>query len=198
MVVEALFQPFSLVILLLIAGMVVTAVRWLLRGSRDDAQLDGGLRVLRRVGGSLGADHPIRKRLESGPVTELSLEELAQLLVGKDGNAAANGLLALEHRLNWMERFAQFSTYLGILGTVLGLVLSDPNNLALFRQKLTMGLGSTFYGLVGALIISVVTGSAEQLLVRARQRMRIALVESFEQVGPQPVATVGTGVSPRG
>jgi hypothetical protein len=187
MIVEALFQPFSLAILLLIAGMVVTAVRWMLRGSRDDAQLEGGLKVLRTVGGALGADHPVRKRLESGPVTELSLEELATLLAGREGNAAANGLLALEHRLNWMERFAQFSTYLGILGTVLGLVLSDPNNLSLFRQKLTLGLGSTFYGLVGALIISVVTGSAEQLLVRARQRMRMALVESFERVPQAPV-----------
>ncbi|NUP11533.1 MAG: hypothetical protein HOW73_36270 [Polyangiaceae bacterium] len=186
MIVDALFQPFSLAILFIVASMVVTAAGWMRRGARDDAELEGGLKVLRRLGGALGANHPVRKRLESGPVTELSLEELAQLLVGKEGNAAANGLLALEHRLNWMERFAQLSTYLGILGTVLGLVLSNPNDLVLFRQKLTLGLGSTFYGLVGALIISVVTGSAEQIILKARQRMRMALIESFEKVEPSP------------
>lgn len=184
MIVQALFQPFSLAVLVLVMGMLAASVTWYLRGSRDDAELEGGIKVLRRVGTALTADHPVRKRLESGPVTELSLEELAQLLVGKQGNAAANGLLALEHRLNWMERFAQFSTYLGILGTVLGLVMSDPNNLVLFRQKLTLGLGATFYGLMGGLLINIVTGSAEQLLVRARQRMRIALIASFE---PSPV-----------
>lgn len=184
MVVEALLQPFSLAILAIIASMVVAAARWLMSGSRNDAELEGGLKVLRSVGAGLRADHPVRRRLESGPVSELSLEELAQLLVGKQGNAAANGLLVLEHRLNWMERFAQLSTYLGILGTVLGLVLSDPTDLTLFRQKLTLGLGATFYGLVGALIISVLTGSAEQLVVRARQRMRMALVASFEEPPP--------------
>ncbi len=186
MIVDALLQPFSIAILLVVAFMVVASARWLARGSRDDSELAGGLKVLRRVGGALGPEHPIRKRLESGPVTELSLEELSQLLVGKEGDAAANGLLALEHRLNWMERFAQLSTYLGILGTVLGLVMSDPANLILFRKKLTLGLGSTLYGLVGALLISVITGSAEQLLVRARQRMRMALIASFERVPDEP------------
>jgi hypothetical protein len=186
MIVQALFQPFSLAVLVLVMGMLSASVAWYLRGSRDDAELEGGIKVLRRVGTSLRADHPVRKRLESGPVTELSLEELAQLLVGKEGNAAANGLLALEHRLNWMERFAQFSTYLGILGTVLGLVMSDPNNLVLFRQKLTLGLGATFYGLMGGLLINIATGSAEQLIVRARQRMRMALIASFDTAPTLP------------
>ena len=81
----------------------------------------------------------------------------------------------------WIERFAQFSVHLDILGTVFALVNSDPNDLDSFRASLPTALGTTFWGLIGALLLSVIAGACDSLLERSRHAVRLALLEGLER-----------------
>lgn len=183
MLVDALFDPLSIAVLVLILGMNAIALAWYSRGRTQFGELRGGLKVLRTVGRQLAADHPIRKRLESAPVVDLSFEEIARLMSGGTVAPAARTLIELQAKTAWIERFAQYSVHLGILGTVFALVSSDPTDLESFRAGLPMALGTTFWGLVGALALSGEAGACEGLLERARLHVREALLEGLE-VGP--------------
>lgn len=180
MLLRSLADPFSLVVLALVAGMIVVAVAWILRARRDSDALAGGLSVLRRVGRDLPREHPIRKRLESAPVVEVSFEEIAHLLGSEGVGHSARALVGLRERLAWVERFAQLSVHLGILGTVLALVTSDPTDLEAFRSRLPTALGTTFWGLVGAIGLSALAGMVESTLERTGQRVRDALLGGFD------------------
>ena len=50
-----------------------------------------------------------------------------------------------------------------------------------FRARLPMALGTTFWGLIGAIVLSLVAGACESLLERASQHVREALLEGLEQ-----------------
>lgn len=188
MLLRSLFDPLSLSVLVLVLGMLGVAFWWYTAGQRQFDVLTGGLSVLRRIGPHLDADHPIRKRLESAPVADLSLEEIARLLRGDKVEPAATALLELGERLAWIERFAQFAINLGILGTVFALVGSDPTDLEGFRAQLPRALGTTFWGLVGAMGLSAVAGACESLLERAALRVRTALLEGLERAEDPPQA----------
>lgn len=180
MLVQSLTDPFSLVVVGLVAAMIITAIRWITTARQQFDILGGGLSVLRRVGRDLPREHPIRKRLESAPVVEVSFEEIAHLLGSEGVGAAARVLVALRGRLAWVERFAQLAVHLGILGTVLALVMSDPTDLAAFRSRLPTALGTTFWGLVGAVVLSGLAGAIESVLEGAAQRVRDALLHGFD------------------
>jgi hypothetical protein len=181
MILRTLFDPLGVVVLLAVAAMILRAVLWFRGGQRAVDQLWGGLRVLRRVAGELDADHPIRKRLESAPVVDLSFEEITRLMSGDAGESAARSVTRLGERIAWIERFAQFAVHLGILGTVFALVSSDPTDLVGFRARLPAALGTTFWGLIGALVLSGIAGACETLIERARARVRVALLEGLER-----------------
>lgn len=181
MVVRALFDPLSMLVLLAIVAMVAVAGVWWASGSRQANVLAGGLSVLRTIGLQLAEHHPIRRRLESAAVAELSLEEIARLLRGDEVEPAARALLRLRERLGWIERFAQFSINLGILGTVFALVGSDPTDLQGFRAQLPQALGTTFWGLVGAMALSVTAGMCESILERASVGVRSALLAGLDE-----------------
>jgi hypothetical protein len=102
-------------------------------------------------------------------------------MTGNASEPAARQLIRLTERVGWIERFAQFSVHLGILGTVFALVSSDPTDLESFRASLPMALGTTFWGLIGALALSGVAGACDSLIERARQHVRLALLEGLEQ-----------------
>lgn len=187
MFVEALYDTPSLVVLALVLSMVGLSGYWAYRAQQHLAVVEGGLGVLRNIGRQLAADHPIRKRLESAPVVELSLEELAQLLRGENVESAAASLVELKRRLRWVERFAQLSIHLGIMGTVLALVSADPTDIEAFRASLPRALGTTFWGLIGAMGLSTLGGYGEGIEDRAEVAVRRALLESFEQ--PQSEST---------
>lgn len=179
MLVRALFDPFSIAVLIAIAIMLAFGWSWFAGARTRFDELRGGLAVLREVGRQLAADHPIRRRLESAPVADLSFEEIARLLAGDRIEPAARTLVELPTRTAWIERFAQYAVHLGILGTVFALVSSDPTDLESFRASLPMALGTTFWGLVGALALSSVAGGCEALFDRARQHVRAALLEGL-------------------
>lgn len=186
MFVEALYDTPSLVVLALVLAMVALSGYWAYRAQQHLAVIQGGLGVLRNIGRELAADHPIRKRLESAPVVELSLEELAQLLRGEPVEPAAASLVALKRRLRWVERFAQLSIHLGIMGTVLALVSADPTDIEAFRASLPRALGTTFWGLIGAMGLSTLGGYSEGIEDRASVAVRQALLKSFEAPSPDP------------
>ncbi len=178
---QALFDPFSVLVVVIVAVMLGFSLLWLGRASRDRDQLEGALMVLRKIGSQLAADHPIRRRLESAPVVDLAFEKIARLMSGQQVEPAARTLVRLGERIGWIERFAQLSVHLGILGTVFALVNSDPSDLGAFRASLPMALGTTFWGLIGAIALSIVAGTCESLLERASQHVREALLAGLEQ-----------------
>jgi hypothetical protein len=49
-----------------------------------------------------------------------------------------------------------------------------------------MALGTTFWGLVGALALSAIAGACDALLDRARQHVREALLEGLEARSDAP------------
>ena len=183
MLLRTLFDPLGVAVLLAVAAMLGLALAWLGHGRKALDRLTGGLGVLRRIAGQLPVEHPIRKRLESAPVVELSFEEITRLMSGGASEPAARALIRLGERVAWIERFAQFSVHLGILGTVFALVSSDPTDLVGFRARLPAALGTTFWGLVGALGLSALAGVCEGLLERGRQAVRLALLDGFERRG---------------
>ena len=144
MLVDALFDPLSIAVLLVVIGMIGLSFTWFSSARAQSHQLIGGLKVLRNVGRQLAPDHPIRKRLEAAPVVDLSFEEIARLMAGDRVEPAARTLIELQVKTAWIERFAQYAVHLGILGTVFALVNSDPNDLTGFRASLPMALGTTF------------------------------------------------------
>jgi hypothetical protein len=166
--------------------MIALSLAWLLRGRGQFDELRGGLSVLRNVGRQLAADHPIRRRLEAAPVVDLSFEEIARLMAGDRVEPAARTLIDLQIKTAWIERFAQYAVHLGILGTVFALVSSDPTDLDSFRAGLPMALGTTFWGLVGALGLSTIAGACEGLIERARLHVREALLVGLEVGPPAP------------
>lgn len=181
MILRTLFDPLGVFVLLAVLAMVGFAGYWLRLGRQALHALAGGLGVLRRVAGDLPADHPIRRRLESAPVADLSFEEITRLLGAGDGEHAARTLLRLERRIDWIERFAQFAVHLGILGTVFALVSSDPTDLEGFRARLPAALGTTFWGLCGALALSGIAGTCESVLERARVQVRMTLLRGLDE-----------------
>jgi hypothetical protein len=180
LLLRALFDPLGVFVLLAVLAMIVGAGVWYRQGQEASAQLSGALQLLRRVAGQLHADHPIRRRLESAPVVDLSFEEITRLMTGDASEPAARAVIRLGERIAWIERFAQFSVHLGILGTVFALVNSDPTDLESFRASLPVALGTTFWGLIGALALSAIAGACETVIERARQRVRVALLEGLE------------------
>jgi hypothetical protein len=178
---QALFDPFSLVVLVALLVMIGIAASWQRAAQRQFDMLRGGLKLLRTIGRDLHGEHPIRKRLESAPVVDLSFEEIARLMVGEKWEPAARGLVALEAKIAWTERFAQFAVHLGILGTVFAMVTSDPTDLEGFRARLPAALGTTFWGLLGAIALSMLAGACESLFDRARVHVREALLAGLEQ-----------------
>ena len=183
---RALFDPFSIFVLAAIVGMIAVSVGWLRAAAQQRDVLSGGLRVLRTIGSQLAADHPIRRRLESAPVVDLSFEEVARLMSGQQVEPAARALIRLGERVGWVERFAQLAVHLGILGTVFALVSSDPTDLAGFRARLPTALGTTFWGLIGGMTLSVVAGACESLIERASQLVREALLEGLGRSPEEP------------
>ena len=186
MLVEALFDPLSIAVLVILLVMIAVASAWYRGGRSRFDELRGGLKVLRNVGRQLAADHPIRRRLEAAPVVDLSFEEIARLMAGDRVESAARTLVALQRKTAWIERFAQYAVHLGILGTVFALVSSDPTDLDSFRAGLPMALGTTFWGLVGALALSAIAGACESVFDRARQHVREALLEGLEARSDAP------------
>lgn len=178
---QALFDPFSVFVVIAVAAMWAASFAWLRAAARQRDLLEGGLLVLRKIGAQLAADHPIRRRLESAPVVDLSFEEIARLMHGQTVEPAARTLVRLGERIGWVERFAQLSVHLGILGTVYALVSADPTDLEGFRARLPMALGTTFWGLIGAIGLSLVAGACESLLERASQHVREALLLGLEE-----------------
>lgn len=189
MFVSALFDPLSLAVVLVIGIMILMSVLWHSAGRQQFHALEGGLKMLRRIGLDLAPGHPIRKRLESAPVVDLSFEEIAKLMTGSSADEAARNLISLRQRLSWIERFAQYSIHLGILGTVFALVSSDPTDLEAFRARLPLALGTTFWGLIGALVLSTVAGASETVLDRASVLVRRALLDALDDASdPSSVA----------
>jgi len=180
MIQQTLFDPLSLAVLVIVAAMIGLSLYWLRAAQRRADVLAGGLQVLRRVGRQLAPEHPIRRRLESAPVVDLAFEEIARLMAGDRVEPAAQVLVRLAGRIGWVERFAQFAVHLGILGTVFSLVASDPTDLEGFRARLPSALGTTFWGLVGALALSAIAGACESLLDRAQLLVRQALLDGLD------------------
>ena len=185
MLIQALSDPLTKGILaavgVVILVMIIVAVFWWgISAYRQSEVLRGGLTVLRRFGRDLPPEHPIRKRLESAPVVDVSFEEIAHLLASEDAGVAAKELVKLRNRLSWIERFAQLATYLGIFGTVLALVMSDPTDLAAFRSRLPIALITTLFGLFGAIVLTWVAGWLESRLENAAQLVRDALLNGFD------------------
>lgn len=178
---QALLDPFSIVVVAAVAAMWGVSIHWLREAGRQRDLMTGGLMVLRRVAAELAPDHPIRRRLESAPVVDLSFEEIARLMHGQAVEPAARTLVRLGERIGWVERFAQLSIHLGILGTVFALVSADPSDLEGFRARLPLALGTTFWGLIGAIGLSIVAGACESLLERASQHVREALLAGLER-----------------
>ncbi len=193
MILLTLFDPLGIAVLVFVIAMVGLSLTWFRDAQRQHDALDGGLSVLRRVGRELADDHPIRRRLESAPVVDLAFEEIARLMAGQRVAPAAQVLVRLPGKIGWIERFAQFAIHLGILGTVFALVSSDPTDLEGFRARLPSALGTTFWGLVGALALSSIAGMCESLFDRAQLHVREALLEGLEpaigeSVGGKPPA----------
>jgi len=197
MILQTLFDPLSLAVLVVVAAMVTTSLAWFRAAQQQADVLDGGLQVLRRVGRQLAPDHPIRRRLESAPVVDLAFEEITRLMAGDRVAPAAQVLVRLQSKIGWVERFAQFAIHLGILGTVFALVSSDPTDLEGFRARLPSALGTTFWGLVGALVLSSIAGVCEGLVHRAQLHVRQALLDGLETVPGEPSAAARDDASAR-
>ena len=180
MLLQTLFDPLAILVLVALLAMVGTSAAWFRQGQQAFDQVIGALKVLRRVARELPQGHPIRKRLETAPVADLSFEEVTRLMSGDRSEPHTHTLMRLSTRMAWIERFAQFAVQLGILGTVFALVSSDPTDLEGFRARLPMALGTTFWGLIGALALSGIAGACEGLLDRARRHVRLALLEGLE------------------
>jgi hypothetical protein len=193
MLVDALFDPLSVAVLVIVIGMIAVSSSWYSQGKAKFEELSGGLKVLRNVGRQLAPDHPIRKRLEAAPVVDLSFEEIARLMARDPVAPAARTLIELQAKTPWIDRFAQYAVHLGILGTVFALVGSDPTDLESFRAGLPTALGTTFWGLVGALGLSGIAGACEGTLEHARLHVRDALLEGLEVVAAPP----GSGATAR-
>ncbi|MEM9459574.1 MAG: MotA/TolQ/ExbB proton channel family protein [Myxococcota bacterium] len=191
MVGSTLFDPLGLAVLVVVLTMVGLSLAWFRRAQQQHDVLGGGLQVLRRVSRELADDHPIRRRLESAPVVDLAFEEIARLMAGDRVAPAAQALVRLRSKIGWIERFAQFAVHLGILGTVFALVSSDPTDLEGFRARLPSALGTTFWGLVGALVLSSIAGLCESLLDRAQQHVRGALLEGLDPAADERAADGG-------
>lgn len=176
-----LTEPVSLIVLALVLAMVGVAAGWYRLGRQHLEQLRGGAKVLGHLAADLPPTHPVRIRLERAPVAELSLEELVQLVRDDAGGPAAQGLLDLRLRAAWIERFAQFAVHLGILGTVLALMLVDTAEVDSFRARLPMALSTTFFGLIGALLLGTIGGAVDAVLEAARVRLRRALVQRGDE-----------------
>ena len=69
---DALFGTGGLVVLIAVGGLIGAAVRWIFLGRTSLDQLTGAAQVLRAVQKELPSDHPIRRPLESAPVSEIS------------------------------------------------------------------------------------------------------------------------------
>lgn len=195
MIVEALFGLGSLLVLAAVIAMGVVSWRWLESGKRCLAELGGAARAVRSVAADLPESHPIRRRLEAAPVVEIALEEVAVLMAGEPAEAPARGLVLLQDRFIWVDRFAQIAVHLGLLGTVASLVAADPSNLDLFRSRLPIALGTTLWGLIGALGIGWIGGTIETLLARANREVRDGLLGSLSQRTPRPEG-LGLGPTP--
>ena len=184
MLIQMLSDPLTIGVLVGVAAavvvMIVVAVWWLSLVYRKSEALLGGLTELRRFGRDLPPEHRIRKRLESAPVVDVSFEEIAPLLGSEGVGVAAKELVKLRNRLSWIERFAQLAIYLGIFGTVFALVRSDPTDLTAFRSQLPTALYTTFIGLLGAIVLSVLSGVVETRLEDAAQRVRDALLKGLD------------------
>ena len=180
MIFQSLFDPLGVVVLLAVTAMLISSAQWYRRGQQAFDQLLGALKILRRVAAELDAGHPIRKRLESAPIVDLSFEEITRLMTGDASEPAARAVVRLGERVAWIERFAQFAVHLGILGTVFALVSSDPTDLESFRARLPTALGTTFWGLIGTLGLSGIAGACDSLIERARQHVRMALLEGLD------------------
>ena len=98
-------DPAALLVMAVVTVLVAVAGRWVAGNRRHFDALRGGLDVLRKVGRELPPEHPIRRRLESAPVVEVSFEEIAHLLGAEGVGAAALALLRLRSQLNWIERW---------------------------------------------------------------------------------------------
>lgn len=195
MFLDAILDPWSLLIFLAISAMAVLAAIWMRKGQHSMDLLEGGVAMLRRLAGDLNPRHPIRVRLESAPVAELSFEEISKIMTGKHTKGAADGLLKLQERMLWIERFAQFALHLGILGTVFALMRSDPTDLEAFRAKLPLALGTTFWGLIGSLIISSIGGTIDSLMERARLIIRRAILEGLDDNTAREVTVEDSAVA---
>jgi len=197
MIQQTLFDPLSLAVLVIVVVMIGCSLQWLRAAQREAHVLAGGLQVLRRVGRQLAPEHPIRRRLESAPVVDLAFEEIARLMAGDRVEPAAQVLVRLGGRIGWVERFAQFAVHLGILGTVFSLVASDPTDLEGFRARLPSALGTTFWGLVGALALSAIAGACESLLDRAQLLVRQALLDGLDTGATDRPDAPAPGPSPK-
>ena len=184
MLIQALSDPLTLGVLAGVSAavfvMICLAARWSYLAYRRSEVLRIGLPVLRSLGRDLPPEHPIRKRLESAPVVDVSFEEIAHLLCTKDAGVAAEELVKLRNRLSWIERFAQLAIYLGIIGTVTALVFSDTTDLTAFRSQLPTALITTLIGLFGAIVLSGVAGMVESKFENAAQLVRNALLKGFD------------------
>lgn len=58
--------------------------------------------------------------------------------------------------------------------------MSDPTDLTAFRSQLPTALFTTFIGLIGAIVLSVLSGVVESGLEDAAQLVRNALLEGFD------------------
>lgn len=183
MELPALLDPWSLFVLAADATMLGVSVAWWIRARGQHGRLVGRMSMLRDLVPTLSREHPVRKRLEASPVAELSFEEIAALMRGRQLEQPARVLLQLGERAPWIDRFAQFAVHLGILGTVTALATADATDLQGFRAALPRALGTTFWGLIGALALSVVAGSCDALLASATRIVREALIEGSGSPG---------------
>lgn len=176
-----MLEPSSLLVLLLVTAMLtVSLVWWIAARIRRDGLL-GALSVVRELAPALPATHPLRRRSEVSPSSEIALEEIVRVLRDHRIASAARGLLRLSDRLVWIERFAQFSVHVGILGTVYALLTADATELAGLRTSLPAALGTTFWGLLGALGLSTVAGLSESLILRTSREVRDAFFEGLDR-----------------
>lgn len=185
MLTQTVSDPLTLSVIVVVA-LIIGLMCWYAFRSfalmrQEIGAFRGGLPVLRRVGLELPPEHPIRKRLESAPVVDVSFEEIAHLLGSEGTGAAAAVLVELRNRLSWIERYAQLAIYFGIIGTVTALVFSDTADLTAFRSRLPIALITTLFGLFGAIVLSWVAGRIESGLEDAAQIVRNALLQGSDR-----------------
>ena len=184
MLIQALSDPLTIGVLggvlAAVFVMICFAAWWMFSAHLQSKVLRSNLTLLRQLGRDLPPEHRIRKRLESTPVGDLSFEEIAHLPGSAGVEVAAKKLVKLRNHLSWIERFAQLAIYLGIIGTVFALLMSDPTDLTAFRSRLPTALFTTFIGLFGAIVLSVLSGVVESSIENAAQHVRNALLKGIE------------------